>query len=160
MKANNFAVSREERRFEDYVAGAVYEFDETAGISQEDIVNFSRVYDPQYFHLDPDLAANGPYKGIIASGAHTIALTFRLYVKNFLPGQASFGSPGLDELRWLRPVRPGDTLRLRLTIQETIPSQSKNDRGTVHSLLETLNQNDEVVMVCKCKNIIGKRRTG
>ena len=160
MSETSFSIPREDRYLEDYVEGSVFEFAETAEVSEADIVRFSLDYDPQYFHTDPAQAATGPYKGLIASGAHTIALTFRLYVKNFLPGKASFGSPGLDELRWLRPVRPGDALRLRLTILAVTPSPSKNDRGTVSSLLETLNRHNETVMSCRCKNIIARRVPG
>ena len=160
MSEKIFPVPKEDRRFEDYVAGSVFEFEETAGLSEADIVHFAQTYDPQYFHVDPVQAAQSPYKGIIASGAHTLALAFRLYVKNFLPGKASFGSPGADELRWFRPVRPGDVLRLRLTIQSAAPSQSRNDRGTVQSLLEVLNQGGEVVMTCILRNIIARRNPG
>ncbi|MDR2504279.1 MAG: MaoC family dehydratase [Deltaproteobacteria bacterium] len=160
MSETSFSVPREDRCLEDYITGTVFEFAETVEASEADIVNFALNYDPQYFHTDPAQAAAGPYKGLIASGAQTIAMTFRLYVKNFLPGKASFGSPGLDELRWLRPVRPGDTLRLRLTILAVTPSQSKNDRGTVSSMLETINQHNETVMSCRCKNIIARRTSG
>lgn len=157
MSETVFKTPKEERGLEDYKPGTVYEFAEKVTVSEADIVNFALEYDPQYFHTDPAAAASSPFKGLIASGAHTIALAFRIYVKNFLPGKASFGSPGLDEVRWFRPVRPGDALRLRLTIEAVEPSQSRQDRGTVLSLLESLNQKDEVVMSCKCRNIIARR---
>ncbi|MDR0826317.1 MAG: MaoC family dehydratase [Desulfovibrio sp.] len=157
MSLTSLAVPREERFFEDYVPGAVYEFAETVTLSEEDITAFSRQYDPQYFHTDPVRAADSIYKGLIASGAHTISATFRLFVPNFLPGKASCGSPGLDEVRWLKPVRPGDVLRLRLTIVDAMPSRSRSDRGTVAFFAETINQKDEVVMSFKGLNIFLKR---
>jgi acyl dehydratase len=157
MTIQGFTIPKEERYFEDYAPGTVYEFAEKITVSEADIINFSKEYDPQYFHIDPVKAAASSYKGLIASGAHTIAITFGIYVRNFLPGKASFGSPGFDELRWLKPVRPNDVLRLRLTIEESTPSKSKNDRGTVASFIETINQKDEVVMSYKCKNIIARR---
>ena len=157
MSMQTIPVPKEERYFEDYAAGSVYEFEETATVSESDIVGFAEVYDPQYFHTDPEAAKNSIYKGLIASGAQTIALTFRLYIKNFLPGKASFGSPGMDELRWLKPLRPGDVLRVRVSIQEAKASQSRNDRGTVTSLVETINQNNEVIMSYKAVNIMARR---
>ena len=160
MSLIDFTVAKEDRYFEDYVPGTVYEFAETATVSEAEIVNFAKEYDPQYFHTDPQAAASSMYKGLIASGAQTIALTFRLYVKNFLPGKASFGSPGMDEVRWFKPLRPGDVLRIRMTILDAKPSQSKNDRGTVFSLVETINQKDEVIMSYSAKNIIARRNPG
>jgi acyl dehydratase len=157
MSLQKFSPAKEERYFEDYVAGAVYEFPETESVDEAEIISFAKEFDPQYFHTDPTAAAEGPYKGLIASGAHTLAITFKLYVSLFLPGKSSFGSPGLDELRWLRPLRPGDTLRVRVSVLEATPSQSKTDRGTVHSLVETLNQKGETILSFKCKNIMARR---
>ncbi|MDR2825956.1 MAG: MaoC family dehydratase [Deltaproteobacteria bacterium] len=158
MSVQGFSIPREERYFEDYIPGTVYEFAETVTVSEAEILKFAKEFDPQYFHIDLDQALAGPFKGLIASGAHTIALTFGLYVRTFLPDKASFGSPGLDELRWLKPVRPNDVLRLRVTIEEVIPSKSKNNLGTVCSLLETINQKDEVVLSHKAKGLIGRRK--
>ena len=152
-----FSLPGEDRYFEDYRAGAVYAFPDTAPVSEEEIIRFAREFDPQYFHLDPVAAADSIYKGLIASGAHTIALAFRLYVRNYLPGKASFGGPGMDEVRWLKPVRPGDVLRIRATVLETRPSQSRNDRGIVRTFLEAVNQKDEVVMSCTVTNIMARR---
>ncbi|MDR2051694.1 MAG: MaoC family dehydratase [Deltaproteobacteria bacterium] len=157
MNFTSFSTEKEDRYFEDYVAGSVYEFPETESVDEADIIAFARKFDPQYFHTDPEAAARSPYKGIIASGAHTIAIGFKLYVSLFLPGKASFGSPGLDELRWLKPLRPGDAVRVRITILEASPSQSKNDRGTVQSLVEALNQKGETIMSFRCRNIIARR---
>jgi len=138
----------------------VYDFAETMSVSEADIIRFAKEFDPQYFHLDPEAAKNSIYKGLIASGGQTIAATFRLYIRNFLPGKASLGSPGIDEVRWLKPLRPGDVLRARVTVLSVKPSQSKNDRGTVTSLVETINQKDEVIMTYKGMNIMLKRKPG
>ncbi|MDR2820073.1 MAG: MaoC family dehydratase [Desulfovibrio sp.] len=160
MSVRGFTAPREDRYLEDYVPGMVFEFDETVTLTEKDILDFAAGYDPQVFHTDPVKAEESIYKGLIASGAHTISVTFRILVKNFLPGKASFGSPGMDELRWLKPVRPGDCLRLRVTITDVQPSRSKNDRGTVFSFLETVNQDDEVVMSFKGRAIMAKRHPG
>ena len=160
MSLADFPVSKEERCLEDYAEGAVYEFAKKISVSEADIIRFAKEFDPQYFHLDPEAAKNSIYKGLIASGGHTIAVTFRLYIENFLPGKASLGSPGIDEVRWLKPLRPGDELRIRLTVLSVKPSQSKNDRGTVASLVETINQKEEVIMTYKPVNIMLKRNPG
>ncbi len=96
----------------------------------------------------------GPFGGVIASGWHTGSLMMRLLVDHFLPRRAGLGSPGIDELRWLAPVRPGDALSLRITITEARRSQSKPDRGLVHTFNEVLNQRDEVVMTLKAMTLM------
>ena len=157
MSLSDLPIPKEERWFEDYAEGAAYEFEEKIGVSEADIIRFAKEFDPQYFHLDPEAAKNSIYKGLIASGGQTVAVTFRLYIQNFLPGKASLGSPGMDEVRWFKPLRPGDTLRIRVTILSAKPSQSKNDRGTVTSLVETINQKNEMIMSYKAINIMLKR---
>ena len=99
----------------------------------------------------------GPFGGLIASGWHTAAMMMRLVVDHFLPQKASLGSPGIDELRWLRPVRPGDILHVRASVIEATRSRSKPDRGVVHTLMEVLNQNGEVALSLKAMNIIACR---
>src|SRR5262249_9195913 len=111
-------------------------------------------YDPQSFHVDPAAAAKGPFGGLIASGWHTGSLMMRLLADNFVSKVASLGSPGIDELRWLRPVRPGDSLSLRVTILEANRSRSKPDRGIVKTFSEVFNQNNEAVMSLKAVNLI------
>lgn len=142
-----------ERWFEDYPAGAVF----TAGeirVGAADIVEFARKYDPQAMHTDPAAAAAGPFGGLIASGWQTGALMMRMFADNFLSPASSIASPGLDELRWLKPVRPGDVLSLRVTILEARPSRSKPDQGVVRSLVEVLNQRGETVMSLKPISLI------
>ena len=142
-----------ERYFEDYPAGAVF----TAGtiaVDAAEIVEFARRYDPQAMHTDPDAAARGHFGGLIASGWHTAAMMMRLFADNFLSPASSIASPGLDELRWLKPVRPGDILSLRVTILEARRSRSRPEQGVIRSLVEVLNQNGEAVMSLKPISLI------
>ena len=156
MSATEFAVPVADRHFEDYAPGAVFEYGEIP-VDEAEIVEFARRFDPQYIHIDREQAARGPFGGLIASGWHTAAMMMRLIVDNFLPKHASRGSPGIDELRWLRPVRPGDTLSVRLSVLEATRSRSKPDRGVVRTLCEVLNQDRAVVMSLKAMNIIACR---
>src|ERR1022692_1140393 len=108
-----FTVPAGERFFEDYPAGAVYDFAQTVAVDEQDLIAFAHQFDPQGIHTNPELAAAGPYGGLIASGWHTAAIMMRLFVDQYGSSVASLGGPAADELRWLRPVRPGDLLRLR-----------------------------------------------
>jgi len=145
-----------ERWFEDYVPGAVHELG-TATVSENEVLEFARRFDPQPIHTDPQIASRGPFGGIIASGWHTGSLMMRLYALNYLSPASSLASPGLDELRWLQPVRPGDTLSVRVTVEEARASTSKPDRGVVRSLIEVLNQRNEPVMTTRAVNMIARR---
>src|SRR5215831_16927513 len=140
MSLSTFDVPRDDRYFEDYQAGCVYEFGGVI-VTQSEIIEFARRFDPQDMHIDPEKARQGRFGGIIASGWHTIGLAMRLYVDHFLSAVASLASPGVDEVRWPNPVRPGDVIHIRVTILETIPSRSKVDRGVVRARLEAFNQN-------------------
>jgi acyl dehydratase len=137
-----------ERYFEDYQVGEVIEFGDHL-ITKEEIVGFAQRYDPQPFHVDEAAAAESHFGGLIASGWMTASVMMRLLVEHFISRVASMGSPGVDELRWLRPVRPGDRLRVRVTVLEVRRSQTKPDRGAILSLDEVVNQDDEVVMSVK-----------
>jgi acyl dehydratase len=148
-----FTVPIEERYFEDYVAGSVHEFGPIV-VEEAEVIAFARRFDPQPFHIDPEAAAQSMFKGLIASGWHTGGMTMRLCVDHYLSKVASLGSPGLEELRWLKPVRPGDALSVRVTILEAKRSRSKPDRGIITSFIETLNQNGEVVMSLKAANFM------
>ena len=158
MSPTEFAVAGEDRRFEDYMPGAVHEYGHIS-VTEAEIIDFARRFDPQYLHVDRERAAQGPFGGLIASGWHTAAMMMRLIVDNFLPKTASLGSPGIDELRWLRPVRPGDVLSIRLSVLEATRSRSRPDRGIVRTLCEVLNGNREVVMSLKAMNILACRST-
>lgn len=115
-------------------------------ISQAEIIDFATRFDPQPYHVDPAAAALGPFGGLIASGWHLAALTMRQIVEAEPFGASPVLGLGVDELRWLRPVRPGDVLRMSGEIVELRPSKSKPDRGTVRSRIEITNQADEIVM--------------
>jgi acyl dehydratase len=156
LSATEFTVPVEDRYFEDYVPGAVYEYGRIP-VTEAEIIEFARRFDPQYLHVDPQAAANGRFGGLIASGWHTGAMMMRLFADNFLSKVASLASPGIDELRWLKPVRPGDVLRIRVTVLEATPSRSRPDRGMVRTLVEVLNQQGDVVMSLKPMNIIACR---
>jgi acyl dehydratase len=153
MKRSSFAVPVEDRYFEDYETGTVHEFGPVS-IAEDKIIEFGRQFDPQVFHTDPQGARQTVYGGIIASGWHTAGLMMRLFVDHYLSAVASLGSPGVDELRWTQPVRPGDTLSLRVTVSQTTRSRSKPDRGILHSFIEMINQRQEVVMTMKAVNLL------
>jgi acyl dehydratase len=142
---------------EDYVAGTRTEHPGRVLVGQGEIVEFAQKFDPQYFHLDPDAAADGPYHGLIASGWHTAGLMLRLYADQYLTKVASLGGPGVDELRWHLPVRPGDTLRLTTEVLEATRSRSKPDRGLVRTRAELYNQDNTLVLSCIVLNLIGAR---
>jgi acyl dehydratase len=145
-----------ERYFEDYPPGAVFASDAIV-VSEAEIIDFARRYDPQPMHTDPEAARTGRFGGLIASGWHTAALMMRLYTTNFLSPESSAASPGIDELRWLQPVRPGDELRLRVTVIEARRSRSRPAEGIVRSLIEVLNQDGAVVMSLKPISLIACR---
>ena len=156
LSASDFETSVEDRYFEDYVPGSVYEYGYYP-VAEQDIVEFAQRFDPQNFHTDPRAAANGPFGGLIASGWHTSAMCMRMFVDHYLSHVASLASPGIVELRWPRPVRPGDNLRFRATIDSARVSKSKPDRGLVHTTAELWNQNDDLAMSLKAMNFIGRR---
>ncbi|HET7046035.1 MAG TPA: MaoC family dehydratase [Gaiellaceae bacterium] len=142
--------------FEDLESGQVLEFGGHT-VTEDEILDFARRYDPQPFHVDLDAAAAGPFGGLVASGWHTAALFMRMYVDAILLGAASMGSPGVEELRWTKPVRPGDTLRGRARVLETRASSTNPERGTIRSKLECLNQEGEVVMTMLARGFIRRR---
>ena len=142
-----------ERYFEDYVPGNVYEFG-SMPVTESEIIEFGRRFDPQDFHVDPEKARATPYGGLIASGWHTGSLMMRMFADHYLSKASSLGSPGIDELRWPRPVRPGDTLSMRVTVLEARRSRTKPDRGIVTAFSEVLNQSGEVVMSIKAMTLI------
>lgn len=149
---------REPTYFEDILPGTVGHFG-SIEVSETDIIDFARKFDPQYFHLDPEAAKKSLFGGLAASGWHTASLMMRLLVDHVLSPETSLGSPGVDELRWLKPVRPGDVLSIRITTLETTRSRSKPDRGVVRSAVEVLNQTGEAVMtvktmvLCRCRPV-------
>ena len=154
--SSTFDVSREHRYFEDYHAGRVYEFGSVV-VTESEIIDFARHFDPQDMHIDPEKARKGRFAGIIASGWHTVGVAMRLYVDNYLSAVASLASPGVDEVRWPNPVRPGDSIHIRVTILETVASRSKPDRGVVRARVEAFNRNDEPVLNLIVLSILARR---
>ncbi len=144
------------RYFEDFKPGDVIELGSRT-ISKERILAFAREFDPQPFHTDEEAAKRSIYGGLLASGWHTGSLLMRILNDGLLKDTASLGSPGVDELRWLKPVRPGDVLSARMTVLESIPSRSKPDRGLIRSLMELRNQHGEVVLTVRGLSLLGRR---
>jgi acyl dehydratase len=153
MSGTGFDHAREDRYFEDYVPGAVHEFGSVV-VDEEEVLDFGKRYVPLPYHTDKEAAKNSIYGGLIASGWHTAALMMRLYTDNYLSATANLGSPGCDEMRWDRPVFPGDQLSVRVTVLEARVSQSKPDRGIIRSFVEVLNQKREVAMSLKMVNFV------
>jgi acyl dehydratase len=127
----------DQRYFEDYKPGVAYTYG-SVEVTEAEIVQFARLYDPQPMHVDKAAATAGPFGGLIASGWHTTALMMRLYVDNHLSSVASMVSPGVERIRWLRPVRPGDRLTLRVTTLKATRSRSKPMQGVLTAKLEAL----------------------
>ncbi len=144
------------RHFEDFSVGDRFE---TAGktFSEGEILDFALRYDPQRFHMDVEAAKDTIFGGLIASGIQTLAVTLRMVMQTGIYEGTGLGSPGIDGLKWFKPVYPGDTLRGVVEVLETRASDSKPDRGYVTVLTDTLNQNDETVMTFTCMQIIKRR---
>ena len=131
--------------FEDLTPGRVIEFGDYE-MSEEEIVGFARRYDPQPFHLDHEAGKASLFGGLCASGWHTPAVMMRMWVDHYLSPESSLGSPGIDELRWLRPVFPGDRLRCRIEVLEATPSRSRPYMGSVRQKGEVINHRGEIVL--------------
>ena len=144
------------RYWEDFTPGEVIELG-SRPITRDAIVAFAREFDPQPFHTDEEAARHTIFGGLIASGWHTGSLSMRLFYDGVIKHVISFGSPGFDELRWVKPVRPGDTLSARFTVLECIASRTKPDRGVIRALIETRKQHGEVVMSITAVNLFGRR---
>ena len=141
------------RYFEDYQPGSAFELGAVT-VTEAQIVDFARQFDPQEMHLDAARAAEGPFGGLIASGWHTASLMMSLLVREFLDSGTSLGSPGIDELRWPSPVRPGDKLTVKVSILEARKSRTKPDRGLLFSHIEVRNQAGDTVMTVKAMNLV------
>lgn len=145
--------------FEDFVVGSVAEHGRRR-VTREEIIAFAAEFDPQPMHMDEDFARTTMLGGLAASGWHTIAIGMRLIVDAFMGNAASLGSPGIDEVRWLKPVRPDDELTLRYTVLETRPLKSRPAWGLVRFRFELVNQNREVVSIQENVNLFGRRESG
>ena len=147
------------RYWEDVKEGEVFELGSRT-MDKERMIAFAREFDPQPFHTDEKAAEASVWGGLIASGWLTGSTLMRLLYDGFLKDTASLGSPGVDELRWLKPVRPGDTLTARLTVIEATASRSRPDRGIVRTRMELMNQDGETVMTITGVNFISRRPGG
>ena len=150
------ADSDKPRFFEDYVPEHVFTFGDYL-VSESEMIAFATAYDPQPFHTERHPPPHAAHHELIASGWHTAAVTMRLLVEHMIPEETILPSPGADELRFHRPVKPGDRLTLRLTVMDARPSRSKPDRGVVRWKVETLNQDQEPVMSLISINIVRRR---
>ena len=144
------------RSFDDFEVGERF-VSPGITVSEGQILDFALAYDPQPFHLDKEAAAVSPYGGLIASGFQTLALGFRAFYQTGVISHCSIGSPGLDELRWLKPVRPGDTLHAETVVKSKRASRSKPDRGIVYMDWEVKNQAGEVVMTFSGMHLLRRR---
>ena len=132
--------------FEDIVVGTKTKFG-SYQVTREEVIEFAQKYDPQSFHLSDEAAAKTHFGRLAASGWHTTAMTMAMVVENLLnTEQAGLGSPGIDELRWLKPVYPGDTLRCETELLDKRPSNSRPEMGSYRSQMQVFNQHDEPVM--------------
>ena len=142
--------------FDDLPVGYTFETKRRT-LSEDDMLAFAGQWDRQYFHTDPEAAKASPYGGLIASGFHTMLTAFTLILDANIWTEASMGSPGMENVRWSRPVRPGDTLRVEGEVTSSIPSKSRGDRGRTGFQHRVLNQNDEVVMTFHSVIILARR---
>jgi acyl dehydratase len=145
-----------DRWFEDFPPGMSIE---TAGatMTKSAIIDFAQTWDFQPFHIDVEAAREGPYGGLIASGFHTLVVGFRLFLAESGMRRSSMGSPGMTEVRWLKPVRPGDTITTTMTVVDARPSASKPDRGVVTMDFAMRNQHGETVLTYRCPVILRRR---
>jgi acyl dehydratase len=142
--------------FEDFTVGREFRTD-GATVTESQILDFALAFDPQPFHMDLEAAKRSIFGGLIASGFHSMALSFRLFAQTRALAACSLGSPGVDELRWLKPVRPGDTLRATVQVVEQRPSGSKPDRGIIRLHWTALNQRSEPVLTMTSMQLVKRR---
>jgi acyl dehydratase len=144
------------RYWDDYEIGQKFDLGSTSFTAGE-IVDFARQYDPQSFHVDAAAAGQSMFGGLIASGWHVTAKLMRLFVDNYVDQRTALGSPGVDEVRWLKPVRPGDTLNAWVECAGKVPSKSRPEMGIVHEQWRATNQKGELVMTLKGTNMVRRR---
>lgn len=156
--ADGFTVPISDRYFEDYTAGTTHDYGSLT-VTEQEIIDFASRFDPQSFHVDPIAAKDGPFGGLIASGWHTVALMMQLFAKHYLSSVASLGSPGVDELRWIKPVRPDDCLHLRVHTLDTRRSRSDPGRGILRTLAELIDQDGAPVLRVTVVNLLRTRHS-
>ena len=126
-------------------------------VSEAEIIAFARQFDPQYYHIDPEAAKKSAFGGLIASGFHTLSLSFRLFFDLNLWPEAVIASPGMDQVKWLKPMRPGDTISAAAEVVEVKPSASKPDRGVIIMDHPCWNQNKETILTLRCAHMLRRR---
>jgi acyl dehydratase len=144
------------RTWDDFEPGQTFDLGSRC-VSLEEIVEFALRWDPQPFHVDEQAAAAGPFGGLVASGWHTCAVWMRLYVDALLGDAASMGSPGVEELRWLAPLRPGELVSARLEVLETSPSSRRADRGTIVARGDLLDAAGGTLMTMRLRGFFARR---
>jgi acyl dehydratase len=142
--------------FEDFTPGFVIEANGPT-VNADAVVEFAKQFDPQYFHLDAEKAKDSLFGALCASGWHTASMCMRMMCDAYLLDSASLGSPGVEELRWKKPVFVGDTLKLKMTVLEQKPSRSRPEMGSIFGLSEVFNQHGDVVMTMKAWAMFRKR---
>jgi acyl dehydratase len=148
--------SKDPRYWDDYQVGMKYELGSTS-FTEAEIVEFARQFDPQSFHIDGVAACQSMFGGLIASGWHVTSKLMRLFVDNYIDNRTALGSPGLDQVRWLKPVRPGDTLTAWVECADKVPSKSRPEMGIIHEHWGATNQNGELVVTVKGINMVRRR---
>ena len=148
--------SKPPRYWDDYEVGQKFDLGSTS-FTADEIVDFARRYDPQSFHVDTAAARRSMFGGLIASGWHVTAKLMRLFVDNYVDQRTALGSPGVDEVRWLKPVRPGDMLNASVECAGKVPSKSRPEMGIVHEQWRATNQKGELVMTLKGTNMVRRR---
>ena len=145
-----------DRYLDDFSVGEIFS---SGGITftESDIIDFAMTFDPQSFHLDAQAASASVYGGLIASGFHTISVCFRLFIQSGVLARCSMGSPGIDELRWLAPVRPGDTLHSQVEVIEVRASSKKPDRGILRLRYAAVNQHGETLSTFIVNHLVKRR---
>jgi len=149
----------ETRFWEDFKVGEVEQIGGKK-VERDEVIDFARQFDPQPFHVDEAAAKQSMYGGLIASGWHTCSMVMRMMCDAYLLQSASVGSPGIDNLKWLKPVRPGDTIRARRTTLESRTSKSRPEIGIVRNLWEVFNQEGELVMTMEGYGMFRRRNPG
>ncbi|WP_217166109.1 MaoC family dehydratase [Streptomyces sp. AC512_CC834] len=147
------------RHFEHFPVGTAYELGATR-LTSEDIIGYARAYDPMPFHLDPEAAARSPFGGLVASGWHTGAVVMGQFVRALLADSACQGSYGMDEVRFLKPVRPGDELRGRATVEEAAPHPRRPGTGTVRFVVEAVDQHEQPVYRMRTRLLFARTPAG
>ncbi len=144
------------RYFDDFKVGERF-VSESATLTESEIIGFARQFDPQSFHLDREAAEKSTFGGLIASGFHTLSLGFRLFIDTGVIDACGMGSPGMEQIRWLQPVRPGDSIRTEAVVVEMRPSGSKPDRGVLLMDFEVKNQRGEAVLTMRAVHLLRRK---